>query len=488
MARSRMPRSRSKAIASPGSASAPTCRKQAAKETVSLGGRWVTPGLIDCHTHLVFGGERAGEFEQRLKGATYEEIAKAGGGIVSTVRATRAASEAELIASAKQRLATLMAEGLTTIEIKSGYGLDVANERKTLRVARALGREGGVTVKATCLAAHALPPEFAGKPDDYIDLVCNEILPAVAAEGLADAVDAFSERIAFTAEQTARVFDKAKSLGLPVKLHADQLSDMGGAALAARYNALSADHIEYSAEAGIAAMGKAGTVAVLLPGAFFFLREKQLPPMEPLRRHNVRIAISTDCNPGSSPALSLLLDDEHGLHPVPHDAGRDAGRRHQACRRRARHGRHARPAARRLRRRPRDLGHRPAGGAQLLARRQSMRRRRAGRPLAQQELLTMTGRILRSSDYQRMPWKNGGGTTTEIWKAASPAGEMLWRLSIADVASDGPFSEFPGIDRWIMVIAGKGMELTIDGHGCQAPRSSVRALVLSRRCRRPTAG
>jgi imidazolonepropionase len=267
----------------------------------------VTPGLIDCHTHLVFGGERAGEFEQRLKGATYEEIAKAGGGIVSTVRATRAATEAELLASGKARLAALMAEGLTTIEIKSGYGLDVENERKTLRVARALGRDQGVTVKATCLAAHALPPEFAGRPDAYIDLVCNEILPAVAAEGLADAVDAFSERIAFTAEQTARVFDKAKALGLPVKLHADQLSDMGGAALAARYGALSADHIEYSSEAGIAAMGKAGTAAVLLPGAFFFLREKQLPPLEQLRRHNVPIAISTDCNPGSSPALSLLL-------------------------------------------------------------------------------------------------------------------------------------------------------------------------------------
>ena len=281
--------------------------KQSAKETVSLGGRWVTPGLIDCHTHLVFGGERAGEFEQRLKGATYEEISKAGGGIVSTVRATRAASEAELLGSAKARLAPLMAEGLTTIEIKSGYGLDVENERKSLRIARELGHGNGVTVKATCLAAHALPPEFKGQPDAYIDLVCNEILPAIAKDKLADAVDAFSERIAFTAEQTARVFDKAKELGLPVKLHADQLSDMGGAALAARYSALSADHIEYSSEAGIAAMGKAGTVAVLLPGAFFVLREKQLPPLDAIRRHKVPIAVSTDCNPGTSPALSLLL-------------------------------------------------------------------------------------------------------------------------------------------------------------------------------------
>jgi imidazolonepropionase len=278
-----------------------------AKETVSLGGRWVTPGLIDCHTHLVFGGERAGEFEQRLKGATYEEIAKAGGGIVSTVRATRAASEAELLAATRTRLLALMEEGLTTVEIKSGYGLDVANEAKTLRVARALGKELAVTVKATCLAAHALPPEFAGQPDAYIDLVCSEILPAIAREGLADAVDAFSERIAFTAEQTARVFDTAKKLGLPVKLHADQLSDMGGAGLAARYNALSADHIEYSSEDGVAAMGKAGTVGVLLPGAFFMLREKQVPPIALMRKHGVRMAISTDCNPGTSPALSLLL-------------------------------------------------------------------------------------------------------------------------------------------------------------------------------------
>jgi imidazolonepropionase len=281
--------------------------KQTAKETVSLGGRWVTPGLIDCHTHLVFGGERAAEFEQRLGGASYEEIAKAGGGIASTVRATRAASEAELLAAARKRLAPLMAEGVTTLEIKSGYGLDVTNEAKQLRVARKLGVDSAINIRTTCLAAHALPPEFAGRADSYIDLVCSEILPAVAAEGLADAVDAFSERIAFTAEQTARVFDAAKQLGLPVKLHADQLSDMGGAALAARYGALSADHIEYSSEAGIAALAKSATVAVLLPGAFYFLREKQVPPIEALRCHNVPMAISTDANPGSSPALSLLL-------------------------------------------------------------------------------------------------------------------------------------------------------------------------------------
>jgi imidazolonepropionase len=280
--------------------------KKAAKETVSLGGRWVTPGLVECHTHLVFGGDRAHEFELRLGGASYEDIAKAGGGIVSTVKATRAASEAELLASAKKRLDLLVAEGVTMVEIKSGYGLDVENELKQLRVARALEDGNGVTIKTTCLAAHALPPEYAGRSDDYIDLVCNEILPAVAAEGLADAVDAFSERIAFTAAQTERVFNAAKRLALPVKLHADQLSDMGGAALAARYGALSADHIEYSSAAGIAAMGTSGTVAVVLPGAFYFLREKQVPPIDLLRQNDVRIAISTDCNPGSSPMLSLL--------------------------------------------------------------------------------------------------------------------------------------------------------------------------------------
>ncbi len=281
--------------------------RQAAQETASLAGRWVTPGLIDCHTHLVFGGERAHEFELRLGGASYEDIAKAGGGIVSTVKATRAASEADLLRTARDRLDRMADEGVTMLEIKSGYGLDVDNELKQLRVAHALGEDSGVTVRTTCLAAHALPPEYAGRPDDYIDLVCNEILPAVAAEGLADAVDAFSERIAFTVAQTERVFNTAKKLSLPVKLHADQLSDMGGAALAARFNALSADHIEYSSEAGIAAMAASGTVGVLLPGAFYFLREKQVPPVDLLRKHGVRMAISTDCNPGSSPALSLLL-------------------------------------------------------------------------------------------------------------------------------------------------------------------------------------
>ncbi|QCO17915.1 imidazolonepropionase (plasmid) [Azospirillum brasilense] len=272
-----------------------------------LGGRWVTPGLIDCHTHLVFGGNRAREFEMRLEGATYEEIARAGGGIASTVAATRAADEESLIASAAVRLRRLLAEGVTVVEVKSGYGLDLATERRMLRAARALGERFPVAVRTTGLAAHALPPEFAGRADDYIALVCDEILPTLAAEGLLDAVDAFCERIAFSPEQTARVFDTARRLGLPVKLHADQLSDGGGAALAARYNALSADHVEHTGEEGARAMAAAGTVAVLLPGAFYMLRETKLPPIELFRRHGVPMAVSTDCNPGTSPAVSLLL-------------------------------------------------------------------------------------------------------------------------------------------------------------------------------------
>ena len=273
-------------------------------------GALVTPGLIDCHTHLVYGGQRANEFAMRLAGASYEEVASAGGGIVSSVRATRAASEDELFASAAARLEALLAEGVCAIEIKSGYGLALDHERKQLRVARQLGEAYGVTVRTTFLGAHALPPEYAGSPkgsSDYIDLVCQEMMPALAAEGLIDAVDVFCERIGFSLEETGRVFEAAQALGLPVKLHAEQLSDMGGSALAARHGALSCDHIEHLSQTGIDAMRAAGTVAVLLPGAYYTLRDTQLPPIEALRAAGIPMAVSTDHNPGTSPALSLLL-------------------------------------------------------------------------------------------------------------------------------------------------------------------------------------
>ena len=271
-----------------------------------LDGRWVTPGLIDCHTHLVYGGDRAREFEMRLEGASYEEIARAGGGIVSTVAATRAADEDALVASARPRLAALLAEGVTTVEIKSGYGLELETEVKQLRVARRLAADLPVTVRTTFLGAHALPPDYAGRDDAYIDAVCA-MMPAMKDSGLADAVDGFCEGIGFSPEQTARVFEAAAAQGLPVKLHADQLSDLGGAALAARFGALSADHLEYTSEDGVAAMAAAGTVAVLLPGAYYFLRETKLPPLEAFRRAGVPIALATDSNPGSSPVTSLLL-------------------------------------------------------------------------------------------------------------------------------------------------------------------------------------
>jgi imidazolonepropionase len=273
---------------------------------VTLDGRWVTPGLVDCHTHLVYAGDRAGEFELRLAGASYEEIAQAGGGIVSTVKATRAASEDDLVAATLPRLDCFLAEGATTIEIKSGYGLDLETEMRSLRAARRLAQERNVEVVTSFLGAHALPPEVNGNKEQYIDEVCA-MIPAVARDKLADAVDAFCEHIAFSPEQTARVFRAAQAAGLPVKLHADQLSNLHGAKLAATFGALSADHLEFTDEEGVAAMARAGTVAVLLPGAFYVLRENQAPPVDALRRQCVPTAIATDCNPGTSPITSLLL-------------------------------------------------------------------------------------------------------------------------------------------------------------------------------------
>lgn len=278
-----------------------------ATKTVDCGGRWILPGLVDCHTHLVHAGDRAREFTMRLEGASYEAIARAGGGILSTVRATREASEDDLIAAALPRLDTLIAEGVTTIEIKSGYGLDLESEARMLGAARRLGALRNVHVATSFLGAHALPPEAKDDRDGYVTRLCDEMIPAIAAEGLADAVDAFCEGIAFSPEETARVFEAAHRHHLPVKLHADQLSDLGGAALAARFGALSADHLEYTSEASAETMARAGTVAVLLPGAFYFLRERKLPPVDAFRRHQVPIALATDCNPGSSPMTSLLL-------------------------------------------------------------------------------------------------------------------------------------------------------------------------------------
>ena len=274
---------------------------------VDCEGRWITPALIDCHTHLVYGGDRAHEFELRLAGATYEEIARAGGGILSTVRATRAASEDELVRSALKRLDALIAEGVGTVEVKSGYGLDLDAERKSLRAARQLAKQRDVAIRATFLGAHALPPEFSDKRDAYIDYVADAMIPTLAGEKLIDAVDGFCERIAFTPDEITRVFAAAKRAGLPVKLHADQLSNSGGASLAAEFGALSADHLEYADEDGVAAMAKASVVAVLLPGAFYVLKERHAPPVDLMRKHRVPMAVATDCNPGTSPMTSILL-------------------------------------------------------------------------------------------------------------------------------------------------------------------------------------
>lgn len=276
-----------------------------ATETRSLDRRWVTPALIDCHTHLVFGGDRGAEFEQRLQGASYEDIARAGGGILSTVRATRDADAADLFDAALSRLNAIIASGAATVEIKSGYGLDIDSELKMLEVARKLDAESDATIKVTLLAAHAIPPEHKNDPDKYIDLVCEELIPTVAKNGLADAVDAYCESIAFNSDQVARVFDAAREHGLPVKLHADQLSDGGGAALAASFSAMSADHLEYTPATGITAMANAGTVAVLLPGAYLTLKETQQPPIDAMRAEGVPMALATDCNPGTSPLTSV---------------------------------------------------------------------------------------------------------------------------------------------------------------------------------------
>ena len=280
-------------------------------EVIDCDGRWLTPGLVDCHTHLVHAGDRAREFELRLQGASYEEIARAGGGIASSVANLRAASEDELVRQALPRLDALLAEGLTTIEVKSGYGLALEHERKSLRAARRLGNERRVSVRTTFLGAHALPPEARGDVDDdgdaYIERVVHDMLPTLAAEGLVDAVDGFCEGIGFSPAQITRVFEAARRLDLPVKLHADQLSNLHGAALAARFGALSADHLEHTDEAGVMAMAAAGTVAVILPGAYYFIRETRQPPMDMLRRHRVPLAVSTDNNPGTSPLTSLLL-------------------------------------------------------------------------------------------------------------------------------------------------------------------------------------
>jgi len=288
-------------------ASLPDAPQALAEEVHDVGGAWMTPGLIDCHTHLVYAGNRADEFAQRMEGKTYADIAKTGGGIISTVRATREASEEALLAASEKRLLPFLNEGVTTIEIKSGYGLDTENEIKMLRVARRLGELHPVSICTTFLGAHAVPPEFAGRGNDYIDVVCNEMLPAIAKKKLADAVDGFCENIGFAPAQMEKVFNAATKHKLKIKLHAEQLSDQNGAALAARFKAISADHLEYVSESSVAAMAQSGTVAVLLPGAFYMLRETKKPPVKWLRKYNVPIVIASDCNPGTSPVTSLLL-------------------------------------------------------------------------------------------------------------------------------------------------------------------------------------
>ena len=323
----------------PGWGPMPASPPDSVQQTISLAGRWLTPALIDCHTHLVFAGNRAAEFEQRLQGVSYEEIARAGGGIMSTVSATRAADADGLLHQSLQRLVALQREGVATVEIKSGYGLDRQTETRMLQVATALGEQSGMTVQRTFLGAHAVPTEFRGRADDYITMVCEDMLPAVAEEGLADAVDAYCETIAFSTDQVARVFERATALGLPVKLHADQLTDCGGAELAAAHAAISADHLEFTTATGVQALAKSNVVAVLLPGAYLTLGETQPPPVAALREHGVAIAVASDCNPGTSPICSLrasmkLASNLFGLTPeeclagVTREAARALGLQH----------------------------------------------------------------------------------------------------------------------------------------------------------------
>ncbi len=307
-------------------------RQWSATQTTAGDGLWITPGLIECHTHLIYAGDRTAEFEARLRGATYEQIARGGGGIVATMRATREASEQELLDQSLLRALCFVREGVTTLEVKSGYGLDMASELKMLRVGRQLAAETGISVTNTFLGAHALPPEYAARQDDYVRHVCDEMLPSIAAAGLADAVDAYHEHIAFTRGQVSRIFARAHELKLPVRLHADQLSDCGGGELAAEYRALSADHLEHSSSASLQRMAEAGVVAGLLPGAFYYLREKQLPLIERMRALQIPLAVSSDCNPGTSPMASLLLAMNmacvlFGLTPAEAFAGSDAQRR-----------------------------------------------------------------------------------------------------------------------------------------------------------------
>ena len=425
-------------------------------DAVDCDGRLLTPGLIDCHTHLVYGGNRAAEFEQRLNGATYADIAKAGGGIMSTVRATRAASEAELLESALRRLESLLAEGVTTIEIKSGYGLDVETEIKMLKVARKLGTLRPVDVKTTFLGAHTFPQEFREDHEAYLKIVCDQALPRISAEGLADAVDGFCEGIAFSVEETRTVFKAARAFKLPVKLHAEQLSNLGGAKMAARFKALSVDHIEYLDEEGVESICKSGTVAVLLPGAFYYLREKQAPPVAALRKHKVPIAIATDLNPGSSPGPFPARHHEHGLRPVRPHPRRGALGRHRQCRpgpwsegprhhRRGPEGR-SRPLGRQAPRRPRL-----SPGVQSPRRRhQEWRTRQRNPPVNQMQPLYMQVKDHILGHIQSGTWAAGSRVPSENELVGSfGISRMTANRALRELTADGYLARVPGVGTFV---------------------------------------